>query len=573
MLHRNTRFDDRQSHASIHHWLTLLLIGAALCITSIRSSAQQGYTPQPVWCADGSNKLCAVIPSFIGPDPMLKPRLGYPGLSNDVTSADNDVQTPFDNMSWQMFVALNWQADKLKSDPQHGLTGTGATVWQTYSRPEDVFGGPVGSCPNPKNLPRFNIIAKSGAHGSRDEEFMQATGQPLIDVNGNWTLFERRLNNTEKTYIESNGLNTYAGQKAFAEAGKTVALPIGQMTPAGTVGAIEMKASWRILADKDKARYFHIQGLIDVQGAYVRDGKPLCQEATLGLVGLHIIQNNGKEGNLLPQFIWASFEHDDNAPLAQAACDPTNPNCYKTIANNSCPAASSDTKAYSFHNAACTTAATNSPPVLLPKEKAFIWERSPPYAKAYMTQTATKTGTVSCGTQVARCWQIYKLTGQLNKSWKAQLQVAKSVFANYSLIGTNWGGNVEPDGTQLANGSVPAFLGNTTMETYIQSDPKVGNCVGCHSFATLAYSKKTDNPKKPITYSADFSFLLGLANNQCTDVSAGPIFSNEEAKTKCPTVCAKNKTTWNGQWTTTVPGLQSVCGCCASDTSAASSKK
>jgi hypothetical protein len=47
------------------------------------------------------------------------------------------------------------------------------------------------------------------------------------------------------------------------------------------------------------------------------------------------------------------------------------------------------------------------------------------------------------------------------------------------------------------------------------------------------------------------------------DVKAGPIFSNDQAKTICPGVCntlgAQWK--WNGQWRTTVQGKASVCGC------------
>jgi len=476
------------------HRYAAFLIGAVLCSAGAAGEPPSKYTPQPVFCADGSNRLCTVIPSTLGPDPLLKPSLGYKGLSNDVTSAAQDVQTPFDNMSWQMFVALNWQADKPKGDPRQGLTGAGKTVWQTYSRPEDVFGGPAGRCANPKKLPRFNLIAKSGGQGPRDEEFLQATGQPLIDVNGNWTLFERRLNDVEKAYITGKGLNTYNGQKAFAEGGNTVDFPIGQMTtPAGAVGAIEIKASWRIIGDQDKARYFNLQALIDVEGAYVRGGKPLCQELSLGLVGLHIIQNNGPQGNLLPQFIWASFEHQDNAPLARAACDPTDTNCYKKIANNLCPAPA-DTRTYSFNSPACASVTVNVPPSLPKTEKAFLWERQPPYAKSYMTRANGN----ACGTQVARCWQVYGLTRQLNEAWRAQLTAINSVFANYFLIGTNWGGKVEPDGEELVNGSVPAFMGNSTMETYIQADPQVGNCVNCHAGATLAYKKATSDPKKPL---------------------------------------------------------------------------
>ena len=42
-------------------------------------------------------------------------------------------------------------------------------------------------------------------------------------------------------------------------------------------------------------------------------------------------------------------------------------------------------------------------------------------------------------------------------------------------------------------------------------------------------------------------------------VEAGPIWNNGDAQTKCPAALAKVK--WNGQWTTTVQGQMSVCGC------------
>lgn len=45
------------------------------------------------------------------------------------------------------------------------------------------------------------------------------------------------------------------------------------------------------------------------------------------------------------------------------------------------------------------------------------------------------------------------------------------------------------------------------------------------------------------------------------DAKAGPIWSNPDAQTKCPATCAYYTAQWNGQWTTTIPGLMSVCGC------------
>ncbi|WP_419715886.1 mannan-binding lectin [Chryseobacterium bernardetii] len=45
------------------------------------------------------------------------------------------------------------------------------------------------------------------------------------------------------------------------------------------------------------------------------------------------------------------------------------------------------------------------------------------------------------------------------------------------------------------------------------------------------------------------------------NVLAGPIWSDEDAKAICPSICASYGGTWNGQWTTVVEGKMSVCSC------------
>jgi|SoiMetStandDraft_2_1073263.scaffolds.fasta_scaffold08317_3 FtsP/CotA-like multicopper oxidase with cupredoxin domain len=55
---------------------------------------------------------------------------------------------------------------------------------------------------------------------------------------------------------------------------------------------------------------------------------------------------------------------------------------------------------------------------------------------------------------------------------------------------------------------------------------------------------------------------LGLPPiNQTWDVSAGPIFSNQEATQKCPSVCQAKQASWNNQWRTTISSQESMCGC------------
>lgn len=45
------------------------------------------------------------------------------------------------------------------------------------------------------------------------------------------------------------------------------------------------------------------------------------------------------------------------------------------------------------------------------------------------------------------------------------------------------------------------------------------------------------------------------------DINAGPIWNNDDAKSKCPAVCSGSGMKWNGNWKTKVQNEMSVCGC------------
>jgi hypothetical protein len=76
---------------------------------------------------------------------------------------------------------------------------------------------------------------------------------------------------------------------------------------------MEIKASWKILgAGDDAATFYSMPATVDT----VVDGKTTgTQDVTLGLVGFHLVINTANH----PEFVWATFEHKQNAPL----CDGT----------------------------------------------------------------------------------------------------------------------------------------------------------------------------------------------------------------------------------------------------------
>lgn len=489
----------------------------------------QAYTPKIELCADGSGKLCSVVAAYIfEPNPKLqKAGFGYNGLFDPPpTNASQDLQTHFDNMSWQMFVALNWGANSLSQPAATGLTQPGARVWQTYRKVSALFGNsPVrAGCTPALALPVFSIGSEgNGKPAPNNEEYLQAsTNRPLIDVNGNWTIFERRVNDIEANYLLAPGgqaaqtLTTIYGQKNFIKNPNNkdgVQFTSSATVPDGANGSIEIKASWRVIdraTGDDPSRYFTQNVFIAVAGDLVRGGRPFCRTEMVGLVGMHILQRNPvdpRNVELLPQWIWSSFEHVDNAPLAQTPCNVRN-GCGTNPATNwinkpSCgPGAAVSSTHYSFFKQNLSGQPTNVVP--LPPAGTttqYPWNPRKPYAKGGTTPATAMPQTV-------RCWEIYPTTASLNGQWQKALGAVSSVFTDYMLIGTQWGGDVEPPTppNPMPGIGVPGLLSNTTLETYIQNNTgknnAPGSCVACHSFAKLPADGKT---------SANFSFLPGMA--------------------------------------------------------------
>ena len=468
---------------------------------SDQEPAAARYTPQAQYCVpspDGpvtGSPLCSTIPGNIGPDPELAQKIAYNGLpTSRPTSAAKDVQTPFDNLSWQTFVALNWTKGKENQPAQIGLQDSGYRVWESWPRVSQIFGNGLvqAKCNAPLGVRVFSIASDGQGHpvGQNEEYIQAATGKPAIDVSGNWTIYERRLNDLEVSYLRApNGnakwnLTTAAGQKAFIQSGTKVDFPAAGGK--NRTGAMEVKAAWRVLDPKQRAVnekiFYVVPAMLAVAPDLVRQsGKPggqICTMIDLGLVAMHIIQKNPLTKNsLFPQWFWSTFEHYENAPLASPPCDPTDPAKCPLLGELTCKATANPKATYSYYNKACPDCPTNQPPTAATSGPQFAWNPTPPYAKGYQP------------TQVSRCWQIYGLTNELNTQWRAQLNKVGSVFQHYMLVGTQWGGNTtDTPNPKIPQKVVPNFLSNSVVETYLQNKPD-GSCVTCHSGARLPDSQ------------------------------------------------------------------------------------
>ncbi|MFD2032027.1 hypothetical protein ACFSKM_20125 [Ancylobacter dichloromethanicus] len=415
--------------------ISMLCLAGAVGLTTAAAQyaySQSPYVPAAVFCADGGTAPCSIIPAYIGPDPDLDHSIGYTAIVGGLpTSSETDPQTPFDNMSWQSFVGLNWIAGTESAPAEKGLAATGLRVWQTWAKVNRVFGNaPVqAACANPSNLPVISIGSDGGGNPSQknDDYYQASTNVPLIDINGNWTLFERRLNVTEIAYLAAPGGNpfntllTVTGQNNFVAAGDSVAFTASSTDPRGTRGAMELKIAWRLLGtDDDAGRYITQKVLLTVAPDLVIGTQPICATVTVGMVGMHIIQRNPDYATniaLEPEWIWSTFEHVDNAPLAETACDLTNPQACTTLNKPSCGGAASGAAAGSYFVplASPVAVATNVPPTPSTTGPAFVWNPIQPYAKDYTQPVSVNGRTFYLGPQVVRCWQVYTLTDRAQR--------------------------------------------------------------------------------------------------------------------------------------------------------------
>jgi len=419
------------------------------------------------------------------------------------------AQRPFDRFSWQAFTALMGDLD---APDQIG-------PWESFPTRRDLIS--EMTYPNPaclEGLPNGHLLLAS---------YVQSSGDILVDQAGNFVLFETRINPVATNYILGNGLDTKDGRAAFAKSGAAIEFPIGHMkakstvaetslaaqahdrggksstssnsgaaVPApvippsapGVMGAQLLKFAWRILPDtpaqdgQGAHAYYTRQARISLGPDQTMDGQAKCLDVTVGLVGLHIVQR--VESGNGDRWIWASFEHVDNVPLASNARRPNSIITDDPFANG-CLAPDQTDQAYAFYGGHTAQGMAANQPIA----GGIRWADSPPYARSV-------SGGAVVPPDIVRCWRLFSGTAETNFVWQNKL--TGTVWQNYMLLGTQWIGN--PGGAPFGVGEVPRFLTNSALESFMQHQSDA-TCLGCHSRAA------TDAGQP-----ANFTFLLDPAS-------------------------------------------------------------
>jgi len=367
------------------------------------------------------------------------------------------VDCNFQQWSWEAFV---W-ATAIGSDGRARFTTFGNV--DELGKKTAATKGPKPLGLKPRDLkPRGS--RQSRLLGSSGDEPQQAGGGIVVDQNGQIIWYSTHMNPAYFQFVQKNGGAGYANASA------TLNFP---------VGAAVFKASWRVVQDReDTSKLYTEKTTIPILvnnpcGGIMVDPAGKTREVTVALVGLHVV---GVTENH-PEFLWASFEHDNNAPDLPPGMQP----------NSSQPVSSS--KGFAFYAANTPANACNPQCVNL--------QVTDPVKQTVGPVTNVFRQFAQGGPIPAQRGQDITNVNEAARKEMASMgrlkppQLKETVWANYRLIGTLWlaqPGTLQPGiGPLEVCGVGSVNLANSTLETYFQGPQNnfngnnVSNCFMCHN--------------------------------------------------------------------------------------------
>jgi cytochrome c len=459
------------------------LLGAVIAVASLSAARAEVAAP---FCTGPSvpiTPLCGQV--LIAPQVScaVPTRTQIP-LSSSPTYS---VQRATNIFSWQAFVGLNWPASKTERglpDLSAKLNAPGPTVWETWRETSEIFRSDAAGKSIPPlawNAPSSLPVQCSGGNERIDRvlyrtskvddllsDITQPTGATktrpisLKDQRGELTRYEVRMNRTAYDAISMPHNQWWDSNRQASTT--EVRFPDGSMI---------VKAAWTPVGAVDATRFHTVNACVCDNAPGQADNS--CAVKTMGLTGFHLMSKTADA----PQWLWSTFEQIDNVPRgfcaapAAAGGPHANPIVPPTYWN----------PAQGFVNANQQTLGH------IPSQ--ICREIPIPNQNPLCSNPTDATDNVAA----------------LNASMQAGLSNTR--LGNYQLVNTQWPvpGTQPADAPHTAFTVLPALLGNTTLESFIQG---TSSCMGCHSMARTRRHASL-NPNDRGFVSSDFTFTLGLA--------------------------------------------------------------
>jgi hypothetical protein len=347
----------------------------------------------------------------------------------------------FHQWSWQTFLWLTAEVD-------------GKPRFLTFNSPYSLIGKTSNLMPR---------MQKSNNAESFNEYLQAGTDGIMVDQQGRAVYYSQYIDPTFENFIKTNNITNPEVVRKF-----------NPDTPF-PIGAIELKVSWKIVQDgEDTSNIFTMEGVVNKlvnKGGKIVIDPSQTENVTLALVGFHIA--GVVQGH--PEMIWATFEHEDNAPVVPAKPKPD------TVVS---------TKDWTFYKANTTYQNCN---VNLANTNKLILDE--------------KTQILTPSTQVCRQFEFGnnpnnsktqqndKNIDSLNTDVLKKLD-QNDVWRHYFEVGAIWfleenslKPNLPLDTDNNLTGSLK--LSNATIETYTQVQSTMNNCFRCHN-TMHAFPSTTD---------------------------------------------------------------------------------
>jgi hypothetical protein len=421
-------------------------------------------------CKPGSSYGSILLLLLLGsaPTPALAQTCPAPGTNlppatiSPVLPSDVDIPTDFpsdcnpiaffDDFSWKSFIAMVWpvlEGQRGAPDPSQsigpGKQGTPTPlVFETLKADWGVFQpSPDGKTPPPapsawESYAGTNpcsaigvtdigfgdvVLASFSKFGNLGEAGFGSLVGPLPTANGTYTRYFTAFNETEFQQILKENLYLRSN------------IPASGLTFQD--GALDIKAAWIDMANVPNPERYH------TRTAWVMNPfstpNPTCNEITVGLVGLHIVQKTPSR----EQWIWSTFEQIDNVPRPGP---------------------------FSYNKNDGTAMPGSNPNSWPPSENPTLFN---------VQRLVPDAGANPDG--------INQSTIATNKQYQLALLAKGGPWQYYQLVMTQWplngtGTDGSPDNTFPGTAAgAPSVWANVALETFDQKRVQTG-CMACHNF-------------------------------------------------------------------------------------------